>query len=245
MTTRDTSPFRYTPWLALDLLKVQLALFAIVSVALPLVILRLQKNMGAAPEATGILNNTFMATLTIATLMAIGGSIGGDLRDGYYRAWFCKPIAPWWYYLQRFLLAGIAVLLAPLMLGGMVALVLGNGTGLSVDLMVTVALGYLLIGSACVLLSNFTGKDWLLVFLLSFLERQLAILVTASTKFGMNLPEWLKWVKKVLPPFDLINPLEPRLHGTALLHVLAYGVAMLVLALVIVQKRPLGSGGRA
>lgn len=241
----DKSPFRYAPWLALDLIKVQLALFATVSIVLPLVILRLQKNMATAPEAASILNATFMASLTIAVLMAIGGAIGGDLNGGFYRAWFSKPMAPSWYYLQRWLLAGIAVLLAPLMLGGMLALVLRHGSGLSVDLMVTIALGYLLIGSACLLISNFTSKDWLLVFLISFLQQRLATIVEQSAKLGFDLPEWLVLVKKILPPFHLINPLKPMLHGLELVHVLAYGVAMLITALAIVQLRPLGSGGRA
>lgn len=243
--SRDNSPFRYTRWLALDLIKVQLALFALVSIVLPIVIYRIQGKLGAAPEPLAIQNGTFTAGLTIAVLMAIGGSIGGDLNGGFYRAWFSKPMTPAWYYFQRWLLAGVAVLLAPLMLGGMLALVLQKGTGLSVDLMVTIALGYLLIGSACLLISNFTAKDWLVVFLLSFLQQRLAEVVAQSAKFGVELPQWLVVVKQALPPFHLINPLKPMLQGNELLHVLGYGVAMLVAALVIVQVRPLGSGGRA
>lgn len=243
--TRDTSPFRYTKWLALDLVKVQFALFAIVSVALPIILLRLEKSMGAAPEATSIQTNYFMAATTIMVLMAIGGSIGGDLHGGFYRAWFSKPMTPAWYYFQRWFLAGVAVILAPLMLGGMLALVLQRGSGITSDLMITVALGYLLIGSACLLFSNFTAKDWLVVFLLSFFQQRLAAIVEQGAKFGLDLPQWLVVVKKILPPFHLINPLKPVLHGNELLHVIAYGVAMLVVALTIVQVRPLGSGGRA
>jgi hypothetical protein len=242
---RDPSPFRYAKWLALDLIRVQLALFAIVSIILPIVIYRIQSKFGAAPDPASIQNGTFMAGLTIATLMAIGGSIGTDLAGGFYRAWFSKPMAPAWYYFQRWFLAGVAVLLAPLMLGGMLALVLRHGSGLSVDLMVTVALGYLLIGAACLLLSNFTAKDWLVVFLLSFLQSTLAGVMERAARSGIELPQWLVLVKRALPPFHLINPMKPVLHGNELLHVLGYGIAMLVAALVIVQRRPLGSGGRA
>lgn len=242
---RDRSPFRYVPWLALDLIKVQLALFALISIILPLVVLRLQKNMGTAPEAATLQSGTFMVCLTVAVLMAIGGAIGGDLQAGFYRAWFSKPMPPAWYYFQRWFLAGIAVLLMPVMFGAMLALVLRNGTGLSTDLMITIALGYLLISSACLLMSNFTAKDWLVVFLVSVLQGQLAAVVAASGSLGITLPEWLVWIYKALPPFHLINPMKPVLHGTELLHVLGYGVAMLTAALVIVQVRPLGSGGRA
>lgn len=242
---RDRSPLRYLPWLAFDLVKVQLALFAIVAIGLPLVILKLQKSMGSAPEPAKIQNGTFMVALTVAVLMCIGGAIGGDLRAGYYRAWFSKPMAPWWYYFQRWLLGGIAVLLAPLMLGGALALVLHRGTGITGDLMITVALGYLLVGSACLLMSNISARDWLLVFLLAFVQQRLAQVILASSSMGITVPDWLVWTYKVLPPFHLINTLKPALHGHELLHVLGYGVAMLVAALVIVQVRPLGSGGRA
>ncbi|MES2123552.1 MAG: hypothetical protein V4503_02570 [Gemmatimonadota bacterium] len=243
--TRDRSPLRYMPWLAFDIVKVQLALFAVVSIGLPLIILRLQKNMGSAPEAASIQSGTFMLALTITVLMSIGGAIGGDLRAGYYRAWFSKPMAPWWYYLQRWLIGGVAVLLAPLMLGASLALVLHRGTGITSDLMITVALGYLLIGSACLLISNVSARDWLLVFLLAFMQQRLAQVIEASASMGLTMPDFLVWAYKILPPFHLINPMKPALHGNELLHVLGYGVAMLVAALVIVQVRPLGSGGRA
>jgi hypothetical protein len=96
-----------------------------------------------------------------------------------------------------------------------------------------------------VLFSNFTAKDWLVVFLLSFLQQRLAEVVERAAKSGFELPQWLVLVKQALPPFHLINPMKPVLHGNELLHVLGYGIAMLVAALVIVQLRPLGSGGRA
>lgn len=242
---RDKPPLRYTPWLALDLVKVQLTLFGLVAVALPLVVLRIEKSIGGPPNAVVFLQRSVMAGLTIFTLMAIGGAIGGDLQGGFYRAWFSKPMAPWWYYLQRFVLAGLAVLLAPLMLGGMFSLIVRNGNGITVDLMITVALGYLLVGSACLLFSNFLAKDWLLVFFLSFFQQRLATVIEMGAKFGAEVPQWLVMVKKVLPPFHLINPLEPALQGRELAHVLIYSAAMLVVALLIVQTRPLGSGGRA
>ena len=243
--TQDKSPLRYAPWLALDIAKVQLALFAIASLGLALIIARLQSNFGSPPASASIQAGTFSAALTIVVLMAIGGAIGSDLNGGFYRAWFSKPMAPWWYYLQRWLLGGVAVLLAPLLLGLALVVVLHRGTGLSGDLMFTVALGYLLIASASLLLSNFTSRDWLVVFLLAAMQRQLAVVVNSGRNFGIELPDFLVWTYQILPPFHLINPLKPVLHGHELLHVLGYGVAMLVAALVIVQVRPLGSGGRA
>ena len=242
---RDTSPLRYAPWLALDLAKTQLAGFAIVAVALALVIARIERSFPSPASAASIQTGTFSAALTIVVLMAIGGAIGSDLSGGFYRAWFSKPMAPWWYYLQRWLLGGVAVLLAPLLLGLALTLIRHRGSGVTTDLMITIGLGYLLIASACLLLSNVTPRDWLIVFLLGAVERPLAMAVAASRNAGLELPDVLLWTAKILPPFHLIDPMKPVLQGNELLHVLGYGVAMLVAALVIVQVRPLGSGGRA
>lgn len=243
--TRDTSPLRYAPWLAFDLAKTQVAGFAIMAVTLGLIIARIQHSFPSPASAASIQTGTFTAGLTIVVLMAIGGAIGTDLSGGFYRAWFSKPMAPWWYYLQRWILGGVAVLLAPLLLGLVLIVVLQRGSGITTDLMITIALGYLLIASACLLLSNFTPRDWLIVFLLGVVERPLAAAMAASRNAGVELPDVLRWTAKILPPFHLIDPMKPVLHGNELLHVLGYGVAMLVAALVIVQVRPLGSGGRA
>lgn len=242
---RDTSPFRYARWFAFDLLRTQIVLYTIVAIGLSLLIWRFQVKSGSDISAVTVQQGTFVAGLTIVVLMAIGGSIGGDLSAGFYRAWFSKPMAPAWYYFQRWVLAGLAVLSAPLLLGAALQVVLRHGSGITAELMTTVALGYLLIASATLLISNFTAKDWLVVFLLSFLEGRLAALITLSKSGLLELPEWVVAVSKVLPPFHLISPSAPALHGYDLWHVIGYGVGMLVLALVIVQYRPLGSGGRA
>ena len=52
-------------------------------------------------------------------------------------------------------------------------------------------------------------------------------------------------VYRVLPPFHLLDPGADVLTGRPLIHVVAYGIGMLALALLLLVQRPLGSGGRA
>lgn len=242
---RDTSPFRYVRWFAFDLLRTQVLLYALVSLVLAIVVWRIEAKLGAPIDVTGLQKGVFTAGLTVVVLMAIGGSIGTDLSAGYYRAWFSKPMTPAWFYLQRWLLAGLAVLCAPLLLGGALALILHRGTGITADLMLTVALGYFLIASATLLVSNFTPRDWLIVFVVAFVEHRLSDFIELSERGMLQMPGWLVTGSKFLPPFHLVSANQPLLHGAELAHVLGYGAGMLVLGLLLVQLRPLGSGGRA
>lgn len=239
--TRDRSPFRYLGWHALDVLRGPVVLYAIVAAMFSFISWKMAQAMPVVPTPDRFQAQTFEATLTLAVLIATAGIISADRQNGWYRAWFSKPITPWWYYLQRWLLGLGAVLLAPVFLGIGQIIVLKSGTGITAELLGTIALGYLLIGSTALLLAHVTQREWLVVFVLSAAQRGLAGL----EKLGVELPSYAEPVFRALPPFHLIKPEEAMLSGRPLLHVAAYGLAMLVAALVLVEKRALGSGGRA
>jgi hypothetical protein len=239
--SRNSPTFRYAPWLARDVARGPGLLFLVVSIALAVIFWRIKQRTGMAPPVDDIQSMTMTRVLLIACLIAVGGMVSTDVQQGFYRAWFSKPIAPWWYYLQRWLLGGIAVLLIPVVYGALLAPLIGGGLGITSELMIGMALRYLLIGSAVFFASTLSRWDWLFVFLLSAAQNGLAGLVT----MGVELPPAVNVVYRVLPPFHLIDPSSPILTGRPLLHVVTYGVGMLALALLILVQRPLGSGGRA
>jgi hypothetical protein len=202
--------------------------------------LRSQAGFTISPEA--MQQQGFESVLLVAVLVATGGMVSTDVHNGFYRAWFSKPIAPWWYYLQRWLLGGLLLMLAPVVLGVILVVIHGEGTGITLSLMATLALGYLLIGSMVLLLSTWSRLDWLMVFLLASAQGAL----TSIRQFGgVEFSRTLEAVYQAMPPFHLIDPTQPMLSGRPLLHVVAYGAGMLVLALLLLTTRPLGSGGRA
>ena len=237
----NTASLRYAPWLARDVARGPGLLFLVVSIALAVIFWRIKQRTGMAPSVDQIQAQTMSRVLLVTCLIAVGGMVSTDVQQGFYRAWFTKPMAPWWYYLQRWVLGGIAVLLVPVVYGALLALLVGGGTGISTDLMLGVALGYLLIGSAVFLASTLSRWDWLFVFLISAAQNGLAGLVL----MGVELPTAVNAVYRVLPPFHLLDPGAPVLTGRPLMHVVAYGVGMLALALLLLVQRPLGSGGRA
>ena len=94
--TRDTSPFRYLLVQALDLARAQLLLFVVVSAGLAGVIWKIfGDDVGRAFDAADMVGALLAGTLLIAILMAAGGVAGTDIKQGYYRALFSKPMAPW------------------------------------------------------------------------------------------------------------------------------------------------------
>ncbi len=238
---RHTAAVRYSPWLARDVARGPGVLFFAVSLVLAIIFWRIKQRTGMAPTVDQIQAQTMSRVILIACLIATGGMVSTDVHQGFYRAWFTKPMAPWWYYLQRWLLGGVAVLLIPIVYGALLAPLIGGGMGITTDLMVGTALGYLLIGSAVFLASTLSRWDWLFVFLIATAQGGLAGLVL----MGVELPATVNAVYRVLPPFHLIDPGAAMLTGRSLIHVVTYGVGMLALALLILVQRPLGSGGRA
>ncbi|HRP07914.1 MAG TPA: hypothetical protein PLL69_05440 [Gemmatimonadales bacterium] len=235
----STGNFRYFPWLARDVARSAGLLYLLVLVAVTVVLWRM-RNSGMLSDPATVQRQVFGAMLLVAVLVATGGMVSTDVQQGFYRNWFSKPMAPWWYYLQRWLLGGLVLLSTPLIFGGILALI-GSGHGITWSLLASISLGYLLIGSAVFLASTVLRWVSLLVFLVSFAQGGLHGIRT----FGAELPGTIDLVYRALPPFHLVNPSGPLPAGTDLLHVVGYGAAMLILALLVLTFRPLGSGGRA
>lgn len=249
---RSHSPVRYLPWLSRDAIVWPLRFFALAAVGVSLLVWRFAAKMHvpkpgevrfsgrATPDISSIAQliqvGVWNTCLTVAILMTVGTIIGTDLERGYFRTWFSKPMSPMWFYLQRYLIGAVVVLVCPLMLGAGLALATGE-SGVTADLMAQIALAYLLVGSATTLASRFMSKGYLLVFLLSIMQNILHGFATRDF-----LPGWLLQLHRLLPPFYLVQPGLPAPHGGDLWHIVGYGAGMLALVLVLLRARPLGSG---
>lgn len=243
---RNISPVRYLPLQARDVVVGPLALFAVTSLALVLVAWRFFANRPEIMSSPQLfVQGTLSVVQTVAVLFAAGGVAGVDIQRGYYRAWFSKPITPWYFYLQRWLLGGVAVLLIPLMIGGGIALAFDGGSGVTLGLMGNLALAYLLLGSVVLLCGNFLERDWLVAFLIAFAQARLHQLIQIFEAMGDTAHPVVVWTDRLLPPFHLVSPGTTMLAGTDLVHVVGYGAGLLAAALLLLRHRPLGSGGRA
>ena len=241
---RDRAPLRYLAVHARDIARGPLVLFVVVAAGLTFILWRMF-GVREMPDPADLLGGLVAGTLLVATLIAAGGVAGNDIKQGYYRAYFSKPIAPWWFYLQRWLLGGVAVLTIPLWLGVGLALAFGEGTGLSRELFGAVALGYLLIGGAVLLFSTVTARDWLVVFFVYFMQGRLSDARELLNRMGNDVPWAVDWLVTVLPPFHLVTPGSGLPSGGDLVHAVGYGLGLVLVAVAVLHVRPLGSGGRA
>ncbi len=242
--TRNRSPLRYLGVHAWDVARAPLLLFVVVSAGLSFVIWKIFSTRNTPPMGD-LLGELVSGTLLIAVLIAAGSVAGTDIKQGYYRAYFSKPIAPWWYYLQRWLVGGLAVLSIPLWLGLSLEVAFRAGTGLTWTIFAAVGLGYLLIGGAVLFFSTITSRDWLVVFLVYFFQMRLYDASVVMTKYGTEAPRAIKWLLVVLPPFHLVAANKPLPDTSQIIHVVGYGVGLVVAAMLMLRYRPLGSGGRA
>lgn len=244
--SRARPPLRYLGWHLRDIATGPLALYVAIATMLTVVVWRFLQNrpdIVSGPET--FITGTLSVVQVVAVLFAAGGVAGVDIHRGFYRAWFAKPVSPWQFYFQRWLLGGAAFLLVPVLLSLGMALVFRDAPWLPAGLLGTWALGYLLIGSLVLLASVFTERDWLLAFLVTFAQAQLHRVVGFMEMMDQEVSPALRLLDEWLPPFHLVKPAEELLSGRDLWHVVAYGGVMLLAALLLFRHRPLGSGGRA
>ena len=102
----------------------------------------------------------------------------------------------------------------------------------------------MLLGGLTLLLSSVLRADWMIAFLVSVLQSVLYGL----DKGGAPLSAFSKLLLNALPPFQIASSAAGPVgypSGAELTHGVLYGAGLLVLALIVLTLRPLGSGGRA
>lgn len=179
----------------------------------------------------------------LVILIATSGMVAWDRTSGYYRTLFSYPVNPALYYLQRWILAGLAAaLLVPF--AGLGFMAVSGSFPNSGPLLVRFLVKYLLLGGVTFAFSSVVRADWAIAFVLSAVQSILHGLEVA----GIALSGFTRVVAHLLPPFHVGSfsmmqaPGYPT--GSDLLHALLYGSGILLVTMLVLRFRPLGSGGR-
>lgn len=172
-------------------------------------------------------------------LVVSAGMVSRDLTEGYYRAYFARPVSPPLFYLQRWLVGGGVLLLYVPLLGAAVSVRTGE---LRVPAWIVgrAALYYLLVGGTVFLLSTLIRRDWAIAALLYILETIMHAVHSQGGRIG-----WLgRAIYEALPPYHVASldgsPTPGDVWGA-----IAYGVAIVLAGLAVLRWKALGSGGRA
>lgn len=218
-------------------------LVAVLSGYLSLLTLRgaITRGVVPTPEMYDMILVQLVGNLVfVGALFATNGIVSDDRKNGYFRFYFAKPVRLTSFYLQKFLVALLGFMIATALLvpGWMYTF---DRPAPDPALYVAISAGFLLYTGVGFLVSAFVRTDWL-----SFIAIYLAAkLVWARWGSGEGV---VAKVVHLLPPMgDQLGTLDGaavsgHIEWKLVLWIAGYGVACLVLGLIALRKRPLGSG---
>ncbi len=236
---------RYAGWQFRDYLVekgIGTLLVAVLSGYLSLLALHQTIARGALPpEMYDMILGQLVSNLVfVGALFATNGVVSDDRKNGYFRFYFAKPVRLTSFYLQKFLLAWVGFMLVTTLLVPGWMYFFGQPAP-HLALYVAVSAGFLLYTGVGFLVSAFVRTDWL-----SFI----AIYLGAKLAWGVlgSRDDLLGTLVHALPPMgDQLNALDRgalagHIPWTLVAWIAGYGMACLVLGLIALRKRPLGSG---
>lgn len=194
------------------------------------------------PSGSADLAACFVAldwTTMALTLVATAGLVSGDFAQGHQRTLFAKPVNAPLYYLQRWLIGGVAVAVGALP----IAYAIGTRFDiplLGIGLFARLGLLYLMLGGLVFLLSTITQRDWLVAIVLIVWQAALGVARSAGFADGLLA----RALHIILPPFHLIGLRGPMPEAADLAYATGYGALLLLGALAVLQWRPLARGAR-
>jgi hypothetical protein len=187
------------------------------------------------PDWRVVLTNVLGGAAGFGVLVATYGLLGEDVRRGYFRILFAKPVSPVWFYAQSLVGAGLAYLAALVAVIGVFAVFrtpVWPGRELA-----EFALFFLLVGSIVFGLSRVTRLDWVFGF---------TMWITGDLVRNVPATESLRWkiANVILPPTHLVEGGVLTAQGIdwgAMLWVVSYAGLWIVAGLTAVRLLPLGS----
>ena len=232
-------PTRYAGWMARDLAFGPGLPMAVLTLVAALVVSRVQVVGPIGDAARSACLVVLDWTAIALTLLATGGVVSADFAIGHQRTLFAKPVSPPLYYLQRWLIGGIAVLIGSAVVAQTIASRFDESL-IGPGFVARLALLYLVIGGLVFLLSTLIRGDWLAVAALLAWQ----VLVGAARAMGVERGPTGAVLDLILPPRQLLHLGDPLPGGAALAQVVVYGALVLLGALAVLRWRPLARGAR-
>lgn len=178
------------------------------------------------------------SVLLISVFITVNGIVSNDRKLGYYRFLFAKPIRPFHYYAQLWLVYLVGLLSALALLSGLFVAFAGRFNFWNLALYAVLL--YVALGGIGFFVSAITRHElWVLV----------AIWLGSSVLRAMYGDDtgWKNGALNLLPPVHTLDTVAASLiaTGTAdVVHVLwlaGYGALFLVLGLIVLHRRPLAA----
>ena len=195
-------------------------------------------DIQGTPEGVEIANifGELLGTLGVFfTLLAAYGLTGADVRQGFYRFVFAKPISPVGYYALSYLQTTVVFVLGVLATVALFAVMItpvwpGPRLG-------DVVANYFLLSALILVLSRVTNGDWLVALVVLSLSQGLRSSYPADESLIGKV------LDVILPPTNTgrLFPLDGGVNWEPLLTQLGYSLLLFIVAMVVVRKVPMGS----
>ena len=182
------------------------------------------------------LRNVLGGLVFVGAVIAMNGIVANDRKQGHYRFLFTKPLAPWRYYGQSFLINTLGFVAVMALLGTVYGLTVWPV--LSVRLLLVIALMFLMYGGITFVLSAAARWDWLSLVTVT-------VLATFLWDRFKDSPNALRVLLYLLPPLhrtsEVYNALakSESLPWPLIQWYAAYGVACFVGGLIVLRYRRL------
>jgi hypothetical protein len=235
---------RYVPWMLRDYMSNQGPSTALVVLLIAFLAFRGFVPSNALHQMTdadvGRLMRGLVSPLAyIGTFFATNGIVATDRRQGYYKFLFAKPVSPPAYYLLTFLVYGLGLVLVTLALLLVWAMVVRPA--LPLELFAVVLLMYLAFGGVGFLLSAAWRFDWMSLVTVVFISNIAWALWGNSTSPARVLLYLLPPVPRTDEIYGIIGHANPVVPWGTIAWFASYGIACLLLGLIVVRKRSLGT----
>jgi len=237
----------YLPWQARDMAIRGLAPLAVLLVVggIPTFaflknqeVVDLANNAQQADFVRAIFQSVGALAITLGGFLFMSSSVAMDRDKQHVRFFFSHQVNPVNYYLQRYAVGMVIFLALFGLAGGAVELFMtdvhfwGSIAAFAVTLV--------LVGGLTVLAASLTNRDGL-ALILSFL-----IIRTLQQLSAQDLvAAWMKPVVRGMPPIETMAQLSKAfiegntVQGTDVVHVLGYGLGMLVAGLLVMRRAPM------
>ena len=240
---------RYALWQVRDFMMGRGAAFVIIAVLLGVTsYLGLKSNGDAwklSPAAAMMSRQALAGPINflsfIGIVIACNALVSADRAQGYFRFLFAKPVHLVQYYSQLWLLHGVCVLALAAVLTWLWGVFEVPVPIARVVAMFAIA--YVLIGGVTFVLSTIMRYDWLITIMLWTLAQLIAAPFMLAGR-----PNVKAVISAILPPQEHYAAVQKALASATgeiptadLVWVLGYGVACVVVGLVILRKRPMAA----
>jgi len=188
--------------------------------------------------AAMLLKQAMSTFIPLAVLMAMNGLVGQDRQKGYFRFFFSKPVPVPGFYVSAFVIHLVVAAAA----AGALAAVIGWSSAPQpiVGATLACALTFVLLGSLMFLLSTLTYQDGIV-----FIAIWVGTLLMRQVEPTLGDGHCMHAAVRVLPPTHRLDAVRDALYAAQpvpandVWHVLAYGGACFVLAVIALRKLPL------